>query len=130
MKAIWIHADCLHRNSPAYMAHPQSPSLYVWDDAELLRAGWSLKRIGFIYECLLDLPVEIRRGDPIAEMHNFAQQMGCDGIVTMATPDPRLQAQAKSMRAEILPQQPFVEVKGPLDLKRFSRYWQKVQKAL
>jgi hypothetical protein len=130
MKAIWVHADCLHRNSPAYTAHPHSPSLYVWDDAELTRAGWSLKRIGFIYECLLDLPVEIRRGDPIIEMHNFAQETGCEGIVTMATPDPHLQAQAKSMNAEILPQQPFVEVKGSLDLKRFSRYWQKVEKFL
>jgi hypothetical protein len=38
--------------------------------------------------------------------------------------------QAKAMDAEILPQPPFVEVKGNLDLTRFSRYWRKVEKAL
>jgi hypothetical protein len=130
MKAIWVHADCLHRKSPAYMTYPEAPSLFIWDDQELRRTAWSLKRIGFIYECLLDLPVEVRRGDPVLEMQRFAVEMQCEGIVTMQTPDPHLQMQAKAMDAEILPQPPFVEVKGNLDLTRFSRYWRKVEKAL
>ncbi len=25
MKLIWVHPDCLHRQSPAYRAHPESP---------------------------------------------------------------------------------------------------------
>lgn len=130
MKLIWVHADCLHRESPAFRAYPDSPSLFVWDDAELQRAGWSLKRIGFIYECLLDLPVTIRRGDPVLEVLRFAQESGCSGVATVATPDPRIQAQAAAMGAEILTLEPFVEVKGKLDLARFSRYWRKVERIL
>jgi hypothetical protein len=130
MKLIWVHADCLHRQSPAYRAYPDSPSLFVWDDAELQRAGWSLKRIGFIYECLLDLPVTIRRGDPVREVLSFAEESRSSGIVTMASPDPHIQAQAAAMDAEILPPEPFVELKGKLDLARFSRYWRKAEPAL
>jgi hypothetical protein len=130
MKLIWVHADCLHRRSPAYLAYPDSPSVFVWDDAELQRSGWSLKRIGFIYECLLDLPVTIRRGDPVEEVLRFSQESGCSGVVTMASPDPRIQAQAVAVGAEILPGEPFVEVKGKVDLKRFSRYWRKAGLAL
>ena len=130
MKLIWVHADCLHRQSPAYQAYPDSPSLFVWDDAELQRAGWSLKRIGFIYECLLDFPVTIRRGDPVGEVRRFAHELQCSGIATMASPDPRIQAQAAAMGAEILPLEPFVELKGKLDLARFSRYWRRAEAAL
>lgn len=130
MKLIWVHAECLHRLSPSYRAYPNSPSLFVWDDVELQRTGWSLKRIGFVYECLLDLPVTIRRGDPVNEVLRFAQELHCSGIATMASPDPRIQAQAAAMGAEILELEPFVELKGKLDLARFSRYWRKAEAAL
>jgi hypothetical protein len=130
MKLLWVHADCLHRHSPAYRAHPDSPSLFVWDDGELQRAGWSLKRIGFVYECLLDLPVTIRRGDPVNEVLRFAHELQCSGVVTTASPDPRIQAQAAAIGAQVLPLEPFVELKGKLDLGRFSRYWRKAEAAL
>jgi len=130
MKLIWVHADCLHRQSPAYEAYPDSPSVFVWDDAALASNQWSMKRIGFIYECLLDLPVTIRRGDPLAEVPRYATEVGCTEIVTVGTPDPHLQKQAAVMKAEILTPEPFVEVKGRLDLARFSRYWRKVESAL
>ena len=130
MKLIWVHADCLHRRSTAFTKYPDAPSIFVWDDAELSQTAWSLKRIGFIYECLLDLPVVIRRGDPLIEIPRFAQEMQCLSIVTMATPDPLLQAQATALGAEILDDPPFVEVTGRLNLDRFSRYWRKVEPML
>ena len=130
MKLIWVHADCLHRQSAAYRAYPDSPSIFVWDDAEIQRVGFSLKRIGFIYECLLDLPVTMRRGDPVSEVQRFALELGCSGVVTMASPDPHLIAQTAELGAEILAQEPFVEVKGRIDLARFSRYWRKVEDSL
>lgn len=125
-----MHPDCLHRSSPAYRAHPGATSIFVWDDEALRQEGWSLKRIGFVYECLLDLPVVIRRGDPVVEVRRFAAEQGCDGIATVATPDPHLTRQARALHAEVLPADPFVEVRGRLDLKRFSRYWSKVEGAL
>ena len=126
MKLIWVNADCLHRKSPVYLAYPDSPSIFVFDDW-----GWSLKRIGFVYECLLDLPVTIRQGDPVVEARRFAEEQSCtEGIVTMASPDPRIQAQALKLGAEVLPQAPFIELSGKIDLTRFSRYWRKAEPAL
>jgi hypothetical protein len=130
MKLIWVHEDCLHRDSPAWRAFPNSPALFVWDDAELRKAGWSLKRIGFVYECLLDLPVTIRRGDPVSEALRFSGELGSSRIVTVASPDPRIQRQAAAMGAEVLPVEPFVELKGKVDLARFSRYWRKAEASL
>jgi len=127
---IWVHADCLHPRSPAFAAFPGAPAVFVWDDDELRRTGWTLKRIGFVYECLLDLPVTIRRGDPVAEVRRFAEEHGASSIVTMATPDPHLQAQTLALNAQILPVEPFADIKGPVDLGRFSRYWRKAESAL
>lgn len=130
MKVIWVHADCLHRQSPAYLAYPDAPSIFVWDDTELQRTGWTMKRIAFIYECLLDLPVAIRRGDPVLEVRRFMEEQHCSEVVTVSTPDPHLQGQAKTLNAEILEWEPFVKVEGKLDLRRFSRYWTKVESVL
>jgi len=130
MKLIWVHADGLHPLSPAYVAYPDAPSIFVWEDAELQRTGWTMKRVAFVYECLLDLPLTIRRGDPVLEVRRFMEEMQCSEVVTVATPDPHLQSQAKSLNAEILEWQPFVKVAGKLDLRRFSRYWSKVESLL
>lgn len=131
---IWVHADCLHRNSPCYQRYPQAPSIFVFDGAELIRNEWSLKRIGFIYECLLDLPVVIRRGDPLDELPRFAREAGASRIATVATLDPHLRRQIAALHQQIpveeLEPPPFVQIKGNPDLKRFSRYWQKVESQL
>ncbi len=130
MKLIWVHIDCLHRESPAYRAYPDSPSLFVFDDEELRRSGWSLKRIGFVYECLLDLPVTILHGDPVVEVRRFAEEANCSGIVTMDSLDPYLKAQAAALHADVVPLEPFVEIEGAVDLRRFSQYWRKAERAL
>jgi hypothetical protein len=131
---IWIHADCLHRSSPCYQRYPQAPSIFVFDDAELIRSEWSLKRIGFIYECLLDLPVTIRRGDPLVEVVRFAAELKADRLAVVETIDPHLKKQitavSQQMPVEILAPPPFVQLKGNPDLKRFSRYWQKAESQL
>ncbi len=130
MKLIWVHEDCLHRQSPAFKSYPDAPAIYVFDVVELNRSGWTLKRIGFVYECLLELPVTIRRGDPIVEVPRFAEERGCVGIVTVASPEVRISRQAQAMHAEILPEDPFVELEGNVDLTRFSRYWRKAERVL
>lgn len=122
-----MHADCLHRTSAAYHENAGSPSIFVWDDAELKRAGWSLKRIGFVYESLLDLPVEIRRGDVVYEVRRYAEEVGATGIVTMESPDPHLKEQMAALGAEVLRGEPFAKLEGAVDLRRFSRYWERAR---
>ena len=65
---IWVHGDCLSPKNPALQTYPDAPAIWVWDDALLEEWQINLKRIVFIYECLLELPVTIRRGDVAQEV--------------------------------------------------------------
>lgn len=132
---VWLHADNLSPHCAALQAAPSSPAVFVWDDALLTEWQLSLKRIVFIYECLLELPVMIRRGDVAAEVVTFAREHNARRILTMATPSPRhrvicqqiIQQMPKGSRLEVLRDPSFVETNARLDLKRFSRYWNAVK---
>jgi len=95
----------------------------------------------FVYECLLELPVTIRAGDPVAELLAFVARCGADGVVTTRAVDPRLQAitarLAERLPLTVLDPEPLVPSDpepagvglgsgtqaGEPDLRRFSRYW-------
>ncbi len=123
----WIHDDLLRVTSDI-------PAIYVFDEEKLRSESWSLKRIGFIYECLLELPVIIQKGDPVAEVAQFAHNHGANTIRIARTPDPRLQSQAhqlaRQFTIDLWAPEPFVNLSNPVDLRRFSRYWQKASRAL
>jgi hypothetical protein len=141
---LWIHGEALGPANPALQAHPGRPAVFVFD-AELL-AGRSpttgdpastsrpvsLKRIGFLYECLLDLPVSLRKGDVATEVLAFARAHGADGIVTSAGIDPRVAAICAALEQElpvqVLEPRPFVELEERVDLGRFSRYWRRAER--
>lgn len=125
---IWVHGDNLNPHGPALSAYPDAAALWVWDDALLREWRISLKRVVFIYECLLELPVVIRRGDVAEELIRFAADHKAGQIATAAAPGPRFLAiveelQAAGLVVEVLSEPPFVTIERPLDLKRFSRYW-------
>jgi hypothetical protein len=125
---VWVHGDCLSPHSPALAAYPQVPALFVWDDALLAEWRISLKRIVYIYECLLELPVAIRRGDVAAELLHFAAEHTADAVITVESPSPRFRAirdaVAGTLAVQTMPVPPLVNYNGRLDLRRFSRYWQ------
>ena len=129
---IWLHGDCLSPEGPAFQAHPQAPAIWVWDDALIDEWQLSLKRMVFIYECLLELPVVIRRGDVATEVIAFAKESGANQVVTAESPSPRFQDICReimrSLPVEVLPPEPFVRYDGYIDLKRFSRYWRVAEK--
>lgn len=129
---VWVHGDCLSPGGPALLAHPDAPALWVWDDALLDEWGVSLKRVVFIYECLLELPVAIRRGDVATELLAFAREHGAGRIVTAESPSPRFAAICaaleRELAVEILPVEPLIAYTGRLDLRRFARYWQVAQR--
>jgi len=133
---VWVHGDNLSPHSAAFQAAPGAPAIFVWDDA--LLEGWqiSLKRIVFIYECLLELPIVIRRGDVAQEVLHFAEEQQARHVLTAASPSPRHRAlcqkiiggMPKGSRLEVLHEPPFVDTIGVVDVKRFSRYWNAVKK--
>jgi cytochrome c oxidase assembly factor CtaG len=125
---LWIHGDCLRPTNPALLAHPDAPAIFVWDDELLKQYQISLKRIVFMYEALLELPVTIYRGDVITQLTAFADQHQADSIVTTVSPAPRFTAICRQLRqryrVEVLAEPAFVDIPTTTDIKRFSRYWQ------
>lgn len=131
---IWVHGDCLSPYGSALKNYPDTPALWVWDDALLEEWQLSLKRITFIYECLIQLPVVIRRGEVAQEVLAFAKEHNADSVVTTASPSPRFdticQKIERSLPVEVLPLEPFFKYDGYIDLKRFSRYWKVAERYL
>lgn len=129
---IWVHGDCLSPQNPALVEYPDTPAIWVWDQNLLAEWKISFKRILFIYECLLELPVVIRRGDVVQELITFAQENNADKIVTVNSPSPRFEEICgqleKSWELEVFEVEPFFDYDGFIDLKRFSRYWKVAEK--
>ncbi|MFB2770520.1 hypothetical protein ACE1AT_14700 [Pelatocladus sp. BLCC-F211] len=129
---IWVHGDCLSPHNPALQEYPDAPAIWVWDDALLEEWQISLKRIAFIYECLLELPVIIRRGDVAQEVLAFANSHNATQVVTVDSPSPRFESICQQIERfvdlEIFELEPFFDYDGYIDLKRFSRYWKVAEK--
>lgn len=131
---VWVHGDCLSPYNPALQQYLDAPAIWVWDEVLIEEWQLSLKRLTFIYECLLELPVAIRRGDVASEVLAFAQEHNASKVVTADSPSPRFDAICKaierSVKLEVLQVEPFFEYEGYVDLKRFSRYWKVAQRHL
>jgi deoxyribodipyrimidine photo-lyase len=128
---IWIHGDNLNPHNPALTQYPDAPVIWVWDEALLDDYNITLKRILFMYECLLETPAMIRRGNVYAELMQFVEEHNADGIVAMDSPSPRFAGLVRTLEKQtsvkIMHERPFVDYDGPYDLRRFSRYWRVAQ---
>ena len=128
---LWLHHEALGPANPALRAWPKAPALFVFDTLWIQQQRISRKRLGFLYENALELPLTLRKGDVAAEVIAFAQRHGADGVVTSTAVDPRLQRIADAIDAELPLQQldpdPFVELPRPPRLGRFSRYWREAE---
>ena len=121
----WLHDEML---SPDWLADGQ-PAVFVFDEAWLREECVSLKRVVFMYECLLDLPgVEVWKGDVVAEVRRFAQAHGAERVVSGRSPLPRIRRQGEALGVEWLEPEPIVTLPDEVDLKRFSRYWRRAEK--
>ena len=124
---IWLHPDCLAADNPAYLKYPKANALFVFDEDEIEAEQWSLKRLAFLYETLIELPTEIERGNVVARLLEKRPTK----IVTVDSVNPRFQAYVQKLEplvpVEVLQAVPFVDYRGSLDLKRFSRYWKRVE---
>lgn len=128
---VWLTLDSVSAASPAAVAFPDAPRLFVLDPAWLAAERPSLKRLVFLCECLADVPgVELLLGDPGTVVPGRAAALGCDGVAISETSCPRTRHAAATIAATqhvatvLWP--PFCDRSRVRDLGRFSRYWQQV----
>lgn len=128
---VWVHEDNLSPRNPALLAYPAAPAVFVWDDAALEAERYSLKRIVFVYECLLELPVEIHRG-PLAEtLQLLANRAGATTIAMAESPNPRYAETVltleQHLRVEMHAGEAFIPHALEADLRRFARFWKRAE---
>lgn len=124
----WLHPDAVH------LLEEGVPAIFVFDEEEIAAEGWTLKRIQFLYESLLELPVEISRGKVSEQVARFALAHQAKSVLVEESVNPRFRQQVReverALRVEVRPAEAFVEYRGNLDLKRFARYWKRVEPIL
>ena len=128
---IWVHEEALGSSNPALLERPNSPALFVFDTRWIQEARISRKRLGFLYESALDLPITLRKGDVLKEVIAFAERHDADGVLSSLPVDPRLERIAASIEShyplDLLEPKPFVTMPRPPRLGRFSRYWREAE---
>ena len=128
---LWVHEEALGPANPALRAWPDAPAMFVFDTLWIQEQRISRKRLGFLYENALELPLTLRKGDVASEVLAFARRHQADGVVTSSAVDPRLQRIADAIEAElplqVLEPDAFVELPRPPRLGRFSRYWREAE---
>jgi deoxyribodipyrimidine photo-lyase len=137
---LWLHEENLSPYNPALSAHPHGLPIFIFDEQAIEAAKWTLKRIAFIYESLLEIPsIRIYRGSPTEIIPRLLMEQRANGKtkVAMATTpatEPRLQQQqhvlAKFAPLLLYPIEPFAPIRQVRDLRRFSRYWNDVEQAV
>jgi deoxyribodipyrimidine photo-lyase len=89
-----------------------------------LHGGWSLKRLQFVADCLSEMEdVQVWQGSLDAVL----RQYGTASVVTQRTPQTDLMALLQGCEVAWQAEPEFAPVElGERQLKRFSRYWEKV----
>ncbi|MCE9631003.1 MAG: deoxyribodipyrimidine photolyase [Planctomycetia bacterium] len=131
---VWLTLDSAAATSPAAAAFPESPRLFVVDDAWFVAERPSLKRLVFLFECLAEISgVEIVAGDPRTVVPARAAALNCDAIAVAETSCPRVRAAVTAIGTElpvrVVPWPAFCDRSRVTDLGRFSRYWQQVSRS-
>jgi deoxyribodipyrimidine photo-lyase len=121
---VLVHDEML---SPAHpLLRRMDKKIFVFDPA--LHGEWALHRLQFVADCLIEMEdVEVWFGDT----RQVLNQLDAGQVITQATPNPTIHALLGAYKVDYLPEEPLAEVKlTPSDLRRFSKYWEKMGPAI
>ncbi len=132
---VWVHEESLNPQGLALAAYPEAPSVFIFDEAAIEDAGWSIKRLAFIYESLLEIPnIQIYRGKTVDILLSLCKEQAFQVIATTPAVSPRLKdiigELDKAIPVQHYPVEEFAPIKRVRDLRRFSRYWSSVESAV
>ena len=129
MQLLYIHDKGLGDNQPIFSRMtPDSKALFIWDDAYFKKRNYSLKRLVFIYETLISMPVEIVHGKTLEIVKEIAPKK----VITPYTPDLELRLLIREMsrefELEFVYPKAFAHIDDKFDFTRFFKYWNKAKK--
>lgn len=129
---IWVHEDALGLGHPVFtQAGDGAARVFVWDEAYFKAQGYSLKRLVFIYECLLDIPkLILYKGDTRTILAQLARGRN---LFVASTPNPEFQhiikVVSENCHATLISSLPFSAISDNADMGRFFRYWNGARKS-
>ncbi len=117
---VLVHDEMLSAAHP--LLHLAGRKLFIFDPQ--LHGRWALHRLQFVADCLIELEdVEVWHGD----IPSVLESLQVAEIKTQETPDLWLKALLSGFAVEYVPEVSIHTKKLlPSDLRRFSKYWQKV----
>lgn len=130
---IWIHEDTLNPNHPIFTHYAGAPAVFIFDDAMWSRHPAARKRIMFIYESVLELPVTIHKGDTLAILREQLKATNTTALAIPHTVDTRIRTLAHQLESEGIPvdwvRAPSLadKVVSPMP-RRFFQFWNRVKK--
>jgi deoxyribodipyrimidine photo-lyase len=132
MKAILFHDEMLNPAHPLITSMPETQALarlFVFDPTFIASEGWSLKRVQFIADCMVEIPaVEVFHG----ALANVCRSKGISTLVTERTPNTRINRWLERAGVTIEFVEPIafanIDTSSESSLKRFSHYWSKVER--
>jgi len=150
---IWINEDTLGINHPVFEAASRDAiAIFIWDQAYFQRQNYSLKRLAFIYECLIDLQqqidttqngslrLEVYEGDTQSVLQDiiYSNDGACDDsamnkLYVPGIPNPYvldvIRLLGQDIKIAIIEPIPFMTVPDDVDMRRFFRFWKRARKS-
>ena len=120
-KLLLVHDKALRSGLDVYEASESFKAVHIWDDEYYRSQRYSLKRLVFIYETLLDLPLEIIHGNTL----DILSDENSDHIVIPYSGDPVLKTVfskiEKIKTVQYLFETSFVNLDRTVEFKRFFK---------
>ena len=127
-KLLLVHDKALRSGLDIYEASESFKAVHIWDDEYYRSQRYSLKRLVFIYETLLDLPLEIIQGNTL----DILSEENFDHIVIPYSGDQVLKTLfskiEKIKTVQYLFETSFVKIDRTVEFKRFFKYWNHAKK--
>ena len=129
---VWLHGDSLSKQDPARKRYPEGPSVFVFDRPFLDRVRLSFKRIFFLYECAIEAADEMRVGETVEEILDWAGREQLGRLAVTESPSPRwremVERLKQKMEVEVVKAEEMVTVPEGYRVKRFTPFWKDLGK--
>ena len=124
---VWLHGDSLSKQDPARKRYPEGPSVFVFDRPFLDRARLSFKRIFFLYECAIEAADEMRVGETVEEILDWAGREQLGRLAVTESPSLRWREMVERLKqkveVEVVKAEEMVTVPEGYRVKRFTPFW-------